>query len=202
MRDSISSKSFGSPSPKRIKKRVLNIKYSKISLALNSTTDVPTKLLNLSSFSKLAEIKTRKEKNEPKVSPELASLVVKSYIIPLFTQEKKVLLSRSRSTALGGKSEKNGKKIIKLSDHINNILASTKEKLQFLLEKLAGTQKETEKLTKTLETARSSTMLYKTITKFNTYNITELIKQRKNIELSSTFCIKEKLASQTNFLEI
>ena len=152
--------------------------------------------------SKLVEIRERNHPNSDKIHPKLAQIVLKTYIVKLFKDQKQETLTRSRSTAFGFKKKSSIQINIKLSDQIKKILDSTKDYLVDLKQILADKQKDITSLQSCLETTHQLLLKHNSNVTAIKYNHQETLYHKKLEENTLTFSVREKLVLQTSFTKL
>lgn len=196
MKQSDSSKFLANYSPKRVRHQLHSVSFKHL-----SKSSINTESTAKSKPSKILEICERNNRPNPhKVSPNLAQIVIKKYIVQIFKDEKQQKLSRSRSTAFGFKKIPQ-KQTLKLSDQIKKILDSTALELKKLQEDFGTVEKKNESLRILLEKKKSEKFAHLTNALFVKYNYKEEIKYKKKEEMTGSFAIRERLDLQSSFLK-
>lgn len=99
-----------------------------------SSGKLPFQMSTKSHASILTRVKMRKINEDIKVTPEIASQVVKEYLMPMFELEGRNIAAKSRSSLMGVNSKEMPERVVKckLSDIILKQLNLTKEELENL----------------------------------------------------------------------
>ena len=198
MKRSTSSNYYTNNSPKRVRHQL-----SALSIQHQGKSSIASEILKPQiKKSKLIVLRERHHPESDKIDPNLAQIVLSTYIVRLFRDQKQETLSRSRSTAYGFKKTPLKQNILKLSDQIKEVLDSTNSYLLDLKQALDDKQKETASLKSCLDTTTQLLLKHSSNITTIKFNWQETIHHQKIEENKQSFAVREKFELQNSFAKL